>query len=264
MKGNSRAAWADRPCMLRRLFSSASPMSAVSKTSLIRALREETNASLKECQEAVAQSGHDLNLARNCLKELLKLKGEKIEAKCQERGKEGSVSLFRNENSLFMSLISCTTDFAANSPLMANLHEKCRDLALKAPNSLDKSIFIQDVQVTTGLLQEPIQVEDAEIWRLEPGHLLGTYVHQAKSPGIGSLAAAIEVKPSAATMDESQHTEISHKICSQLAQHVAAMNPQSIPDLLSQQFIFHDKSVLDLVNQFSLTIVRFKRVSAKN
>lgn len=143
---------------------------------LIKKIREETGASIADCNKALEESKGDYDKAI----EWLKKRGiEKAEKKADRETKQGLIESYIHQNGKVGAIVEvlCETDFVARTDDFKNLtHEIAMQVAAMNPKNVDellKQEYIRDTSVTIsdlvkqhiGKLGENIVVKD--IKRLE-------------------------------------------------------------------------------------------------
>jgi len=135
----------------------------------ITQLREETGASLGEIQAALAESGHDVERAREILRRRLGVIAEK---KIGREARAGLIDAYVHANGRIGVLVelNCETDFVARNPEFKSLaHDIALHVAAMAPTdqaSLLDQPFVRDpdrsvadfVKEAIGRFGENIQV----------------------------------------------------------------------------------------------------------
>lgn len=226
-----------------------------SYTPLLKILRQESNASLKLCQKALVDAQGNLEGARKRLRELVTEKGGQVVSSETSINSEGCVSLFRTENKFIVTTTTCSTDFAANSLIMKDLHlNMSKNFSLLSPSqTLGLMALNEDIRHATGLLQEPIRIANREVWDIGDGNTMGFYIHQMRHGFLGSVVAMVELSG----------CEGKELLANQLAKHIVGMNPENMDNLLAQPFLFGSEGLP--VSSFLgfAKIVRFKRFSCK-
>ena len=119
--------------------------------SLIKNLREDTQASIADCKKALEESKDDYKKAI----EWLKKRGiEKAEKKAERETAQGLVEAYVHQNGKVGVLVEvlCETDFVARTDEFKNLcHEVAMQIAAMDPKDVDtllKQEYIRDSSVT--------------------------------------------------------------------------------------------------------------------
>lgn len=188
-------------------------MSIQITTEQVKELRDATGISVMQCKRALIEAEGDMKKALAILKKT----SSDIALKKADRSLNGGSVMIKNENNKAVLVgLLCETDFVAKNQDFTNLLETLLNKALKdgvEKMKTDAKEMINPIIQKTG---ENIQLGDAyEV----SGEILGIYVHNNKIAAIVSL--------------ENGNAELAKDI----AMHVAAMQPEGIPELLDQAFI---------------------------
>lgn len=196
---------------------------------LIRQLRDETQAPLKDCKEFLEQTNGDIELARKLLIE----KGlNKADKKADRETKEWVVRFVQDDSKVYGIVLACETDFVAKNENFQNLINSVLSKV---------SAISQDVDGVDQLPQEVKAVLDQEIreWIARIGEnirLTNVFIRHSK----GVVYSHPWDKLSAVVFYGGTHkspVDVSREIALQ----VAAMNPtykdvESVPAEMRNQF----------------------------
>lgn len=127
---------------------------------LLKQLRNETQASVSDCRQALEESGGDYKRAL----EWLRKKGvEKAEKKASQEVSQGIIDSYIHQNSRVGAMVEllCETDFVARTSEFKHLaHELCLQIASMNPKDnsvLLKQEYVRDPSKTIGdLIKETI------------------------------------------------------------------------------------------------------------
>ncbi len=190
---------------------------------LVKELREKTNAGMMDCKRALAESNGDFQAAV----EWLRVKGLSSAAKKSDRvAAEGAVASFLNEkvgvlveinsetdfvarNDNFKALVKDMTEHVAGSPATENLAEQAY---LKNP-SIKVSDYLKENIAKIG---ENIVLRRAARYEVAANSTVQTYIH-----GEGKIGVLIEITGAASSSD-------TKALATDLCLHIAAMNPMAI------------------------------------
>ncbi len=182
---------------------------------LLKQLRQETNAPLKDCKEALIEAEWDIEKA----KEILRKKGAlKAAKKADRETKEGIVKVKKIDDDTVIGVkLACETDFVARNELFHQLAEKLIDIV----NSYGKEFNSLD-EFDKEFVNSEIQPLIAEyIWKIgENIRLLDAFLRRGKTyvythPGDKVVAIVF-------------YEGDDENIAKEVALQVAAMNPQYI------------------------------------
>lgn len=210
-------------------------MSAPVTIELVKELRDATGVSVMQCKRALEEAEGDTEKALAILK---KTSSDIALKKADRQVKDGAVMIKTENNKSALVALLCETDFVSRNEDFTSLLSKLADIALKdgiekmKDNAKD---MIDPVIQKTG---ENIQLGDAY---LVEGNILGNYVHNHKIAVIVNL--------------EGGNAELAKDI----AMHVAAMQPEGVPELLDQPFIKNpDESIGKLLEKSKAKIKEIK------
>ncbi len=249
---------------LIRTFTSAQP----SLVSLVAKLRQETGQSFALCRKALETSSMNLEDARIQLAKLVQTQAEstQLQSIAQRQGAIGLLPLTSHSYGLIE--LRCVSDFVARNPLFVglatNIIHSLKDTSASELTSeeavngfLQTSGLHQKLLDIVGKLKEPISVIRIIKVEAEDDEVIGTYVHQPHSPGFGSVGAVATIKS----------TSSNKTFADNIAKHIAGMNPNSIFELLDQEYLFNPSlTVRDFIEEkvgdnTELFVRDFKRFS---
>jgi len=234
------------PMMTRTLRRFAAAISrekaGPSLASLVGKLRSESGQSFFLCKKAVEAASMNLDRARVELASLVAAQAQNTQtsglANEQKQGLIGVLPL--DNNSFGLIEMRCLSDFVARNPLFVELGTSIvKSLTSRkvadVEGHLNESGLSSSVLDAVGRLKEPITISKLQLVSPQPGELLSTYVHQQIAPGFGTLAAVVGLSKF--------KSEIlwASKVANSMAKQVAGMNPLSVEELLSQEFLFNPK-----------------------
>jgi elongation factor Ts len=202
----------------------------MSNTEMIRDLRALTQAGMRDCKEALEETGWNLQKAVD----VIKAKG-KLVASGSKTASEGVVGTMHFDNMIVMVEVNSVTDFVARMPEFDNFVTLCLDsigtaIQENRPwDSKDVEPARKELMATT---KENIVVR--RWWaeqKYQDNSRLSSYVHMNNKIGVilHTLAPTAEMAGSKEFED----------LCEDMTLQIAAMNPLAVsPDRL-------DKTVLD-------------------
>ncbi|VEU59197.1 translation elongation factor Ts [Mesomycoplasma neurolyticum] len=192
-------------------------MEKVNTMSLIKELRERTDAPFIECKKALESSGWNIDKAIDWLQNNGKVKAAK---KAGRIAAEGLVSIAKNEKSVVILEINSETDFVAKNAQFVNLVTKIsnillendfttNDEALKLKN--EEGVTVEELTtIATATIGEKIVFRRANKFNYNPmTQVAGTYVHTN-----GRIASIVILNGK----DE--------EVAKNISMHISAMNPE--------------------------------------
>eukprot|EP01126_Amoeba_proteus_P004200 TRINITY_DN11416_c0_g3_i1.p1 TRINITY_DN11416_c0_g3~~TRINITY_DN11416_c0_g3_i1.p1 ORF type:complete len:304 (+),score=39.63 TRINITY_DN11416_c0_g3_i1:950-1861(+) len=191
----------------------------------VKELRERTSVAMMECKKALVEANGDMDAAIDILRnkgiaQALK-KGGRIAA-------DGLVTVktTADRKSAILVEVNCETDFVAKADSFKQfvidvadvaLSKQCGDVVKLANHLLASNKSIEDTRLELiAQLGENISVRRVELFKLEVGGVIGTYVHG------GSNTARIAT---VILLDKPQQS-----LATDLAMHIAAMNPEFLSE----------------------------------
>lgn len=198
--------------------------------SLVKKLREETDAPMLECRNALVEAEGDYERAKTILRE----KGKAAAAKRADRATGAGVAMIvRSDDGMTAGgvVLECETDFVAINPdFVATAEELARGYLQTDPGSDPLAVNVNGKSVGTiieesvGKIRENIKV--AKALRIAHGNTIGAYVHHDRKS-----ACAVEVKGDASNAEQ---------VARELALQVVALRPQ---------FLKKDEIPQDVINR---------------
>ncbi|WP_027334806.1 translation elongation factor Ts [Mycoplasmopsis felifaucium] len=190
------------------------------KMSLIKELRERTNAGMVDCKKALEESDWDIEKAITWLKSSGKIKAAK---KAGRVSAEGMITVASNENTAVMVELNCETDFVAKNEEFSKVinliaqtilnHssvstvEEALNLTVVNSNESVKDL-IEEFSAKSG---EKIELRRFEIIKANEGETVASFVHVN-----GQIAAVVKV--------QGPDAESARNV----AMHASAMKPEFI------------------------------------
>jgi len=222
------------------------PGDIMSNTELIKELRALTQAGMKDCKEALEESGWDLQKAVD----IVKVKGLNIVSGREGKvASEGRVAIANADNRLAVMMeVNCQTDFVANSPSFADFVDDAADVLYRKVQA-NEPFQVSDVEEgranVVSLTKENVvvrrwwaeQVQDVKA-RVFP------YLHSNNK--IGVLVTLLA--PTVEAANEPAFRELGED----LAMQIAAMNPISVsverlsPDDVARQRAIFETQLTEL------------------
>lgn len=191
---------------------------------LVKDLRDRTGAGMMDCKRALTETAGDVEEAIDWLRK----KGLAAAAKKGGRATaEGLVAVRIDGGRGAMVEVNTETDFVSRNPQFQEFVAVLSQLALQSAGDLDalkgmafpESGRSVDEQVThmIATMGENMNLRRVTVLEVSPG-VVGAYVHNVLSPGIGKIGVLICVE---STADKAAL----EPLAKQLAMHVAAANP---------------------------------------
>ncbi len=202
--------------------------------SLVRELRERTNAPMMECKKALVNSSGDIEAAIEAMRKAGQAKADK---KASRTAAEGIVSINMSDDEMraVMTEINCETDFVARDSNFLQFTQAVNQLALNE-NISDKDTLLNTRLNSEGTVEdarkalvakigENINIRRIALYNVKEGKL-GMYVHG------GRIGVITHVKGGDSDLAKS------------IAMHIAANNPQVVsPTDVSSDLIEKEKAI---------------------
>lgn len=195
--------------------------------SLVKSLRDKTNAGMMDCKKALTETGGDIEAAVDWLRK----KGLSAAAKRSGRiASEGLVGIAVEGTRGAVVEVNSETDFVARNALFRAFVSGIADLACQVGGDLDAlkaatwsasgrtvGEEVTDLAATIG---ENITLRRVDGVSTDQG-LVASYVHSAAAPGIGRIGVLV-------ALDTAASGEGVAAVGKKLAMHIAAANPVAI------------------------------------
>ena len=211
----------------------------------VKQLREATGAGFKDCNQAVKESGGDLDKAT----EILRVRGiSKASKKMSRDAKEGVIATSGDVSKISVIELNCETDFVAKNNDFISFAKELSELNNRIDSNIDKlnkSKMSNNQTVENNLVSLIAKMgEKITVGKTKTFNQSGTknfnYLHTVVKDNLSKLSVIASLE----TSDDSDAVKVFGK---QLSMHVAASNPLA----LSSDLI--DKTVLqkeqDLVTE---------------
>lgn len=209
--------------------------------SLVKQLREMTDAGMMDCKKALVEVGGDIEAAVKYLRE----KGLSKAAKKADRvAAEGAIALRVSENRVIMVEVNSETDFVAKNENFQKLCSSTLDLIDKNnienveslnSSSINGISFDEYLKGEIAKIGENIVVRRLALLDSSSNLLVSGYLHS--NSRIGTIVALSYTKESS----KAKLVELANSLC----MHAAAMKPQIISyDEFSDDFIAKEKAAL--------------------
>lgn len=215
---------------------------------MVKELREKTNAGMMDCKKALEESKGDFEAAI----EWLRVKGLSAAAKKADRiAAEGAVFAMTVGQSAAVVEVNSETDFVARNDNFKNFVSSIANHVLKTDSSLPileqeysevKGKKVGDVlKEAIATIGENIVIRRAEKYAINGSGLVYTYVH-----GEGKIGVMIEVGAANAAAGSSADAKT---FASDVCLHIAAMNPMALSaDQIPADVVAKEKEILKQKN----------------
>ncbi|MFO1157173.1 MAG: translation elongation factor Ts [Rhodospirillales bacterium] len=195
--------------------------------SLVKALRDKTNAGMMDCKKALTETGGDIEAAVDWLRK----KGLAAAAKRSGRvASEGLVGVSVEGARGAVVEVNSETDFVARNTLFREFATGVADLAREVGGDLDAlraavwpasgRTVGEEVTHLAATIGENITLRRVDVVNAAQG-VVASYVHSAAAPGIGRIGVLVALET---TADAAAVADLGKK----LAMHIAAANPVAI------------------------------------
>ncbi len=209
--------------------------------SMVKELREKTNAGMMDCKKALTETAGDFEKAVDWLR----AKGLSAAAKKAGRiASEGTVFTKSNGKSGVVGEVNSETDFVARNDAFKAFVAELSDLAMTAPaGDLQSQKFSKTGKTVEDSLKEMVATIGENIllrrstkYDLQGAGYIHTYLH-----GEGKIGVMVEVSGA----DKPELRAFAQDVCL----HIAAMNPMAISaDQMSPDVVAKEKEVLRAKN----------------
>ncbi len=209
----------------------------------VKKLREATGAGFKDCNQAVKESGGDLEKAV----EILRIKGiSKASKKMSRDAKEGVIATSGDENKISVIELNCETDFVAKNDDFVSFARELSELNNQNDsdlNKLNKSNMKNGRTVVDNLVSliakmgEKITVGKVKTFN-QPGTKNFNYLHTVVKDNLSKLSVIVSLE----TSDDSEALKTFGK---QLSMHIAASNPLALSsDLIDKNLLQKEQDLI--------------------
>ena len=192
----------------------------------VKKLREATGAGFKDCNQAVIESGGDLDKAI----EILRVKGiSKASKKMSRDAKEGVIATSGDESKVSVIELNCETDFVAKNDDFISFAKELSEINNQNNSSLEKiknSNMSNNKTVEDNLVSliakmgEKITIGKAKTFN-QSGTKNFNYLHTVVKDNLSKLSVIVSL----ATSDNS---DVIKSFGKQLSMHIAASNPLAL------------------------------------
>ena len=211
----------------------------------VKKLREATGAGFKDCNQAIKESGGDLDKAI----EILRVKGiSKASKKMSREAKEGVIAVSGDENKMSFIEVNCETDFVAKNDDFTRFVKELSELnneqssnveILKSTKMKNGDTVENNLVALIAKIGEKITIGKVKTLH-NPGSINCQYLHTVVQDNLAKLAVIVSLE----TTDKSDTVKNFGK---QLSMHIAASNPLALDASLIDQAVI-DKE-LELITE---------------
>ncbi|NCW37216.1 MAG: translation elongation factor Ts [Proteobacteria bacterium] len=211
----------------------------------VKKLREATGAGFKDCNQAIKESGGDLDKAI----EILRVKGiSKASKKMSREAKEGVIAVSGDENKMSFIEVNCETDFVAKNDDFTTFVKELSELnneqssnveILKSTKMKNGDTVENNLVALIAKIGEKITIGKVKTLH-NPGSINCQYLHTVVQDNLAKLAVIVSLE----TTDKSDTVKNFGK---QLSMHIAASNPLALDASLIDQAVI-DKE-LELITE---------------
>jgi elongation factor Ts len=210
--------------------------------SMVKELREQTNAGMMDCKAALQESGGNIEAAVDWLRK----KGLSKAAKKSGRvAAEGLIGVATSGTKGVVVEVNSETDFVARNELFQGLVKMIADVALGTGPDVAKilaakagSISVADaISDNVAKIGENMTLRRAAELSVGKG-VVATYVHSSVTDGLGRIGVIVGLESTGKADELKAFGRL-------LAMHVAAANPQAVdPAGLDPSVVEREKNVL--------------------
>lgn len=201
----------------------------MNNTEMIRELRVLTSAGMKDCKDALEETGWDLQKAVDAIK----VKGLNIaDGRTGRVASEGRIAIsFKGQELAVMVEVNCQTDFVANSPPFVkfadNVAKSLWSQVVHDRSQTDPSVEVARLQIVS-TTKENVVIRRSHVAEDHgPTRRVFSYLHSNNKIGVLLIMQA----PSETTANSQAFQELGND----LAMQVCAMSPLAVsPDQISQ------------------------------
>lgn len=212
--------------------------------SLVKTLRDKTNAGMMDCKKALTETGGDVEAAVDWLRK----KGLAAAAKRSGRvASEGLIGVSVEGAGGAVVEVNSETDFVARNTLFRDFATGVADLARQVGGDLEAlraavwpasgRTVGEEVTHLAATIGENITLRRVDVVKAAQG-VVASYVHSAAAPGIGRIGVLVALETTAGA-------DAVADLGKKLAMHIAAANPVAISrDELPADALERERAVL--------------------
>jgi len=210
--------------------------------SMVKELRDKTQAGMMDCKTALTETGGDPEAAVDWLRK----KGlSKAAKKAGRVAAEGLIGSALNAGKGVLIEVNSETDFVARNDLFQGLVKMIANVALDAGPDVEKILAarVGDRTIADAISETVAKIGENMTLRRAAGISVGkgvvsSYMHNSPEEGLGRIGVVV-------ALESTGKTDELKAFGRQVAMHVAAANPQAIdPSGLDAATIEREKGVL--------------------
>jgi elongation factor Ts len=210
--------------------------------SMVKELRDKTQAGMMDCKTALTETGGDPEAAVDWLRK----KGlSKAAKKAGRVAAEGLIGSALNAGKGVLVEVNSETDFVARNDLFQGLVKMIANVALNAGPDVEKILAarVGDRTIADAISETVAKIGENMTLRRAAGISVGkgvvsSYMHNSPEEGLGRIGVVV-------ALESTGKTDELKAFGRQVAMHVAAANPQAIdPSGLDAATIEREKGVL--------------------
>lgn len=210
--------------------------------SMVKELRDKTNAGMMDCKAALTECSGDLEAAVDWLRK----KGlSKAAKKAGRVAAEGLIGAALNANKGVLVEVNSETDFVARNDLFQGLVKMIANVALEVGADVDTILKarIGDRTVADAISETIAKVGENMTLRRATELTVGSgavanYMHNSPDEGLGRIGVIV-------TLESAGNTDELKAIGKMVAMHVASANPQAIdPSGVDPATIARERNIL--------------------
>jgi elongation factor Ts len=210
--------------------------------SMVKELRDKTQAGMMDCKAALMETGGDSEAAVDWLRK----KGlSKAAKKAGRVAAEGLIGSALNANKGVLVEVNAETDFVARNDLFQGLVKMIANVALDAGPDVEKILAarVGDRTIADAISETIAKIGENMTLRRAAGISVGkgvvsSYMHNSPEEGLGRIGVIVSLESTGKTDELKAFGRM-------VAMHVAAANPQAIdPSGLDAATIEREKGVL--------------------
>jgi elongation factor Ts len=210
--------------------------------SMVKELRDKTQAGMMDCKAALTETGGDSEAAVDWLRK----KGlSKAAKKAGRVAAEGLIGAALNANKGVLVEVNAETDFVARNDLFQGLVKMIANVALDIGPDVDKILAarVGDRTIADAISETIAKIGENMTLRRAAGISVGkgvvsSYMHSSPEEGLGRIGVVVALESTGKTDELKAFGRM-------IAMHVAAANPQAIdPTGLDPATIEREKGVL--------------------
>jgi elongation factor Ts len=210
--------------------------------SMVKELRDKTQAGMMDCKAALTETGGDLEGAVDWLRKKGLAKAAKKSGRVAAEGLVGSAL---NANKGVLVEVNSETDFVARNDLFQGLVKMIAGVALGTGPDVEKILAarVGDRTIADAINETIAKIGENMTLRRAAGLSVGkgvvsTYMHNSPDAGLGRIGVIV-------TLESTGKTDELNAIGRMVAMHVASANPQAVdPSGLDATTIEREKGVL--------------------